>query len=179
MSQLRVNSVTNASGTGSTYAPGHVVQVVSTLKTDAFSVSLAAQANALVTGLTATITPVRANSKILVIANVTGNGSGRNSFFAGLDAGGSLIAIGDSVDSRSRVGGAQYVLASTDTDHGATISLNTLHSPATTSPITYGVRLINSSPNTTTFSVNRSIGDANTVAHFRSASTITLMEIAQ
>jgi hypothetical protein len=158
---------------------GTVLQVVSTTKTNTFSVSLAAQANALVTGLTATITPSSVNSKILVIANVTGNGSGRNSFFAGLDAGGSLIAIGDAEGSRTRIGGAQYVFASTDTDHGATIALNALHSPATTSPITFGVRVINSSPNTTTFSVNRSIGDANAVAHFRGASTITLMEIAQ
>jgi hypothetical protein len=179
MSQLRVNTITNAGGTGSTYAPGHVIQVVSTQKTDAFSVSLVSQGSALVTGLTATITPARANSRILVIANVTGSGSGRNSFFAGLDAGGSLIAIGDSVDSRSRVGGAQYVLASTDNDHAGTISLNTLHSPSTTSPITYGVRLINASPSTLTVFANRTFGDANSSSHFRSGSTITLMEIAQ
>jgi hypothetical protein len=157
---------------------GTVLQVVSTTKTDSFSASVLSQASSLVTGLTATITPSSVNSKILVIANVTGNGSGRNSFFAGLDAGGSLIAIGDAEGSRTRVGGGQYVLAS-ETDHGATISLNTLHSPATTSPITYGVKVINSSGVTLTLYVNRSLGDTNNSSNFRGASTITLMEIAQ
>jgi hypothetical protein len=89
-----------------------------------------------------------------------------------------LIPIGDAAGSRTRVSGNQYVLASTDNDHGATISLNTLHSPATTSPITYGVRVINSSVSTLTLSVNRAVADNDTVAFFRSASTITLMEVA-
>ena len=157
---------------------GGILQVVSTTKTDTFSASVASAASSLVTGLTATITPSSVNSKILVIANVTGSGSGRNSFFAGLDAGGTLIAIGDAASSRTRVGGGQYVLASTDTDHGATIALNTLHSPATTSPITYGVKVINSSGSTLTLYVNRSLGDTNNSSNFRSASTITLMEVA-
>jgi hypothetical protein len=179
MSQLRVNTVTDVSGTGSTYAPGHVVQVVSVTKTDTFSASLAGGASALITGLTATITPSSVNSKILVTAYVTGTMQGRNSFFAGLDAGGSLISIGDADGSRTRVGGAQYVFVSTDTDHGGNISLTNLHSPTTTSPVTYGVRLINSSPSTVTAFANRAIGDSNTASFFRSASTITLMEIAQ
>jgi hypothetical protein len=157
---------------------GGILQVVSTTKTDSFSASVASQASSLVTGLTATITPSSVSSKILVIANVNGSGSGRNSFFAGLDAGGTLIAIGDAASSRTRVGGGQYVLASSDTDHGATISLNTLHSPATTSPITYGVKVINSSGGTLTLYVNRSLGDTNNSSNFRSASTITLMEVA-
>ena len=157
---------------------GGILQVVSTTKTDTFTASVASAASSLVTGLTATITPSSASSKILVIANVTGSGSGRNSFFAGLDAGGTLIAIGDAASSRTRVGGGQYVLASSDTDHGATISLNTLHSPATTSPITYGVKVINSSGGTLTLYVNRSVGDTNNSSNFRSASTITLMEVA-
>jgi hypothetical protein len=157
---------------------GGILQVVSTTKTDTFSASVASAASSLVTGLTATITPSSVSSKILVIANVNGSGSGRNSFFAGLDAGGTLIAIGDAASSRTRVGGGQYVLASSDTDHGATISLNTLHSPATTSPITYGVKVINSSGGTLTLYVNRSLGDTNNSSNFRSASTITLMEVA-
>lgn len=157
---------------------GGILQVVSTTKTDSFSASVASAASSLVTGLTATITPSSVSSKILVIANVTGSGSGRNSFFAGLDAGGTLIAIGDAASSRTRVGGGQYVLASTDTDHGATIALSALHSPATTSAITYGVKVINSSGSTLTLYVNRSLGDTNNSSNFRSASTITLMEVA-
>jgi hypothetical protein len=66
MSQLRVNTVTDVSGTGSTYAPGHVVQVVSASTTTPAETSSTSFVD---TGLTATITPKSTSSKILVIVS--------------------------------------------------------------------------------------------------------------
>ena len=71
MSQLRVNTITNAGGTGPTYAPGHVIQVVSTAKTDTLTLSTSTYTN--LTGLTATITPSSASSRILVIFDIKGH----------------------------------------------------------------------------------------------------------
>jgi hypothetical protein len=69
MSQLRVNTITDAGGTGSTYAPGHVVQVIhartNTRATNTSTIWVD-------TSLTATITPKRANS--LIICSVSQNG---------------------------------------------------------------------------------------------------------
>jgi hypothetical protein len=50
------------------YAPGHVVQVVSVSKTDAFTMSSGAFST--VTGLTASITPTSSSSKILVMVQL-------------------------------------------------------------------------------------------------------------
>jgi hypothetical protein len=69
MSQLRVNTVTDVSGTGSTYAPGHVVQVVHARTNTRTTNSSTTWVD---TTLTATITPRRANS--LIVCSVNQNG---------------------------------------------------------------------------------------------------------
>ena len=63
---------TNGSGVLSFATPsgGKVLQVVSTLKTDAFSTSSTAD-DVVITGLSATITPTSASSKILVFSHIT------------------------------------------------------------------------------------------------------------
>jgi hypothetical protein len=68
MSQLRVNTITNAGGTGSTYAPGHVVQVLQAIKTNVFTTSSSSYVD--IPGLTITITPKSVNSKFLLTANI-------------------------------------------------------------------------------------------------------------
>jgi hypothetical protein len=68
MSQLRVSSVTDLSGAGSTYAPGHVVQVVSVSKSDAFTTSSMTYQD--VSGLSLSITPFSTSSKIFISTSV-------------------------------------------------------------------------------------------------------------
>jgi len=67
MSTLRVNNMTNVGGTGPTYAPGHIIQVVEGITTTSTTITATTQT---ATNLTATITPKSANSKILVMASL-------------------------------------------------------------------------------------------------------------
>lgn len=63
MSTLRVNNMTNAGGTGPTYASGHVIQTVSAT----FTTDMNTTSNSLVdTGCSLSITPKNANSKLVV-----------------------------------------------------------------------------------------------------------------
>jgi hypothetical protein len=176
MSQLRVNSVTNASGTGSTYAPGHVVQVVSVTKTDTFTTA-AGSTFTDITGLSATITPKLNTSKILVNLSLSGvlfrPGQNAGAFRIMRDS--TAIGIGDAAGSRNRtsIGGTR----SSD-DSLMTVNVMFLDSPATTSATTYKVQLWQDTPGSPLY-INRTVTDGDSAASQRSISTITLMEIAQ
>jgi hypothetical protein len=177
MSQLRVSSVTDLSGAGSTYAPGHVVQVVSVTKTDTFFT--ASDTFTPVTGLSVSITPKSPTSKILISAQISvGLQAGVSSYGAfKVTRGGTDIYQGDAAGSRVRAvfGGvtnidAQLALLS--------MPITYLDSPATTSSITYQVETRRNGTSSTVC-VNRSGNDGDENRAVRGASTITLMEIAQ
>jgi hypothetical protein len=177
MSQLRVNTITNTGGTGSTYAPGHVVQVVTVSKTDTWISSSATFTN--VTGLAATITPKSTNSKILVMAQIA-VGLVANAEHMGhfkITRGGTDFYVGDAAGSRIRAvfGGYQ---ASNMRDLLMSNSIVAQDSPASTSPVTYQLEARRGNTSLT-FAVNRSGFDADGVDMARGASSITLMEIAQ
>jgi hypothetical protein len=175
MSQLRVNSVTNTSGAGSTYAPGHVVQVVSVSKTDVFSTSSATFTA--VTGLSATITPKLSSSKILVMAQIAvgGQSAAAMGHFK-ITRGGTDFYIGDGAGSRTRnvFGG---IIAPNLQELLLSQSIIVQDSPSSTSALTYQVET-RRGINAGTVLVNRAFDfdDANSG---RGASSITLMEIAQ
>jgi hypothetical protein len=172
MSQLRVSSVTDLSGAGSTYAPGHVVQVVSATKTDAFSTTSTSYTN--VTGLSATITPKFASSKIYVSATVNGNGTpGATMMFMRLTRAGTAILVGDTAGSRNRSGQSGI---SADTAATYAYIVSGLDSPSSTSNLTYTVQVHGSS---STVFVNRSSNDSDSNQIPRTVSSITVMEIAQ
>lgn len=157
-------------------AAGRIVQVVSSVKTNEYSVALSAGAfSGNITGLTATITPKSATNKILVtvdttLSRVDGRGIGgfrivRNS---------TAIAIGDAAGSRPRMTSGAY----NDYQHNSTISpasAQVLDSPATTSAVTYAVQLYGAGG--TTFTLNRSGVDPDNTIGYRTVSTITLMEV--
>jgi hypothetical protein len=167
MSQLRVNTVTDVSGTGSTYAPGHVVQVLSVTKTDTFTASAGTND---ISGLSLTITPKFTNSRILVsynLGSVSMSGAGvtsalllRNSTYIGLGTTGT----GPNASSTVYIG--------TSTDKWFTLANQILDSPATTSPTTYKLQIYSQS---TSVRVN---GWVNT-DQWGASSTLTLMEVAQ
>jgi hypothetical protein len=183
MSQLRVSSVTDLSGAGPFYSPGHVVQVVSIAKTDVFSTSVAAGAFGDITGLSVTITPRFSTSKILLMAQVSGAvaqlaaGPGPRYRFM---RNATPVGLGDVAGSRTpgSFGGLGSVAAD-EIESMISYSGTFLDSPATTSPVTYSIQVGHRSAGAATVLVNRSRADVDNVRTDRNISTITLMEIAQ
>jgi hypothetical protein len=174
MSQLRVNNLTDVGGSGSSYAKGHVVQIVSVTKSDTFSLTSTTFTD--VTGLSATITPKSASSKVLVIANLSIGISVADWRQFRILRGTTAIGIGDEAGSRTRSTSSQYFGASDPTSHIGTESETFLDSPNTTTETIYKIQVRAASG---TVYVNRSGNDGNTAGNARTISTITLMEIAQ
>jgi hypothetical protein len=148
-----------------------ILQVVSTSKTDTFSVASVSLTN--ITGLSATITPSSATSKILVLMTLGGVDVSTDLIVAGdVTRNGTQIGIGDADFNRLRAGW----LALYATSNKAQVpSYNFLDSPASTSALTYQARIRS---NAGTVYVNRTQSDQNTSDWPRSISTITLMEVA-
>ena len=157
---------------------GKILQVVSTTKTDTFSASVTGGTTSAITGLTATITPTSATSKVFVLATLYGASAGGHFLNAIITRGGTSISIGDTAGSRTSITGGFNVgySATVGSANFGTTTLSTLDSPATTSSTTYGVSL--TTGGTQTFYVNRSNGDADDAARMRMASTITVMEVS-
>jgi hypothetical protein len=148
-----------------------ILQVVSTAKTNTFTTSSNTFVD--VTGLSASITPSSASSKILVFANMASGVTVNSALFYQLVRGSTSIFIGDTEGSRSRVTKSSYTQSSGET----TEAFQFLDSPATTSSVTYKMQ-VRSSQSGQTVAVNRPVADADNAAYFRGASSITLMEVA-
>jgi len=190
VSELRVNNVSEVGGDAviasgvldsGSLPTGSVLQVVSTTKTNTFAATIAPGGNALVTGLSATITPTSSSSKILVLTSVNGaySASGvEGSLSIAIDRGGTLVGVGDAAGSRNRVSGANRVFSS-DTQNIVNVSSSVLDTPSTTSATTYQIRVYNSYTSATPIvRVNSNQADTDVNQTARTASTITLMEIA-
>ena len=153
---------------------GKLGQVVSTTKTDTFT--MASQTYATVTGLTATITPSAATSKILVIASLSGcgdNGVSRSTSQLIRDS--TAVAVATSAGSRV-AGTSPLTMPPNNFDFYSTI-LSFLDSPASTSALVYGVQVRSNDGGGATTYINRSKDDTNSASFTRSVSTITVMEI--
>jgi hypothetical protein len=153
---------------------GSVLQVVSTTKTDVFTASAGSWVS--ITGLSASITPKFATSKIVVMASVsfgTRAASDYDVAFA-LYKNGSAItgAIGDTAGSRTRCSFSGASRADYELNNG---SMNYLDSPASTSAQTYAVY---GRYNGGTMYINRCYFDSDDAGTERGVSTITVMEIA-
>ena len=150
-----------------------VLQVVSVAKTDTFTTTSATFVD--VTGLTVSITPSSATSKILVLASVSGNGqSGAAALQGILVRGVTPIAVGDAAGSRTQTTFGNIENPSSDQDSSPIMFLD---SPATTSSTTYKIQ-IRSTVSGQTVVINRSFGDVNAASGSRGISTITVMEIS-
>jgi hypothetical protein len=144
---------------------GSVLQVVQTYKTDSFSTSSASYTN--VTGLSASITPTSATSKILVMVSVFIDGFNNQNFIA-LTRNGSLVGQSTAGSSFNSLANAWGQNSGSD---GETLVANYLDSPATTSALTYQVQAARAGASNLSINVvvNGSYGGV---------SSITLMEIA-
>jgi len=154
---------------------GKLLQVVQAVKTDTFTSTSTSFAD--ITGLSVSITPSASTSKILVSYSVVGASSATTSNSIAcirLMRGATAIGVGDSAGSRQQATGS----ISTRETNAATINFTSagsfLDSPATTSATTYKVQGITGAG---TFYINRMEGDTDAASHYRTISTITVMEI--
>jgi hypothetical protein len=174
MSQLRVNTITNAGGTGSTYAPGHVVQVLQAIKTNVFTTSSSSYVD--IPGLTITITPKSVNSKFLLTANIVAtNTTGGRGAHIRFNGGNSSTFVGDAAGAqvRSAASGSYMDNGKPSLSYGITY----LDSPNTSLPITYAIQ--GRIGELGVFNLNISTTDSSTADYGRPASSFTVMEIAQ
>ena len=153
---------------------GSVLQVVQGYTSASFTTTSGTLVD--ITGLTATITPISSNSKILVMTTLNHSESASTPYpLLVLLRGATQIALGDAIGSaqRSSMGGWGGSTAGAGTLYQGT--LNYLDSPATTSPTTYKWQVLTFSSRTFYFNRSESTADAQT----RSApSSIILMEVA-
>lgn len=159
---------------------GKVGQVVQSVKTDTFSASLAVGAvSGDVTGLTVSITPSSTTAKILVIASIytSGDGGAIGSYLYLYRDGSLTTYIGDAASSRARVTSSTSWEGQNNPDVQHVMFLD---SPATTSAVTYSVRLGHdrTAAGTSTVYVNRGTTDTDANYTARTASSIAAIEVA-
>ena len=151
---------------------GNIIQVVSSIKTDTFSV-ISNGTEQEITNYNATITPTSNTSKILVLITLT-YGATSTTYKGRVKRGSTTIFLGDANGNKQQ---ASFGLGFTGDENQADVATFTgLDSPATTSATTYKVFLIND--NNTTMFINRSRADNNDNRGGRHVSTMTLMEVA-
>jgi hypothetical protein len=152
---------------------GKVLQVVSTTKDDTFTSSSAGFVD--ITGLSVSITPSSATSKILVLFQVNGSQDvGANRAALKLLRGATTIDAGAAAGSRSL--GLSFFNSVVD-DFVNCIGGSFYDSPATTSSTTYKIQLGNLGGGGGTIFINRSTNDTDNDGSLRTASTITVLEI--
>lgn len=173
------NQITVASG-HKFYAPGNIIQVKQTAKTDTWSAAPATGSFSEVTGFSVSITPTSSSSKILVMVNAY---VGRQNYqVIGLvKRNGSTIALGDANGTRPRVSFHVngYANGTGDTYQLLPTAFTYLDSPSTTSACVYTVEL--SCYSGQTVLVNRSYTFQQNANDYDGlpVSTITVMEVAQ
>jgi len=174
-----VTSVPAAQLTGSRAIPastmpaGSVLQVVQTAKTDTFSSTSTSFAD--ITGLSVSITPSSASSKIFVFSTTPVGANSADQYNLRLVRDSTAIFIGNAAGSRSL---AFYGIDSSAIGSTAVLpqTIVYLDSPATTSSVTYKIQ--GKSNGGTTWYVNRSSDDTDASYRTRTASSIIVMEIA-
>jgi hypothetical protein len=180
LTQLRSRGILDGTITAGDFATGvggKVLQVVTTTKTDTFSATLNSAVETAITGLSVSITPSSASNKILVMVSlfVGGNGNVGTTFI--IKRASTDIFIGDSDGSRKRAtfSVGKNIAGYDDTVSGSFVGLD---SPSTTSSTAYSVSVFNSRGSSESFYINRSSANGNNSFDQRTASTITVMEIA-
>jgi hypothetical protein len=179
MSIQRINSGLITGVSAGALPAGSVLQVVSTTKTDTGSFASASTNNyADIPGMSVTITPTSATSKVLVMYTVAVSQSTTATIHVRLLRG--ATSIGQGAASGNRLGDS-LVWRPNDTQYAfdiAPLSSSFLDSPNTTSATTYKLIGTLGSTYNGTFYINRAKADDNFDYVGRTASTITVMEIA-
>jgi len=160
---------------------GAILQVLSNTKTDVTSQYTASKSE-WDTGLTQAITPSHASNKILVTGFIMiGVAGPQHNIGVMINKGGTVISgcLGDAAGSRGRVlTNGNNMPDGSYTNAMAAINFNYLDTGGGTSEIIYGVTVLNPSSSTRTLYMNRADTDTDNSTHYRSASVITVMEVA-
>ena len=171
------NTITMPASTGTmaltSDVPGaaKISQILSTTKTDTFSTT-SFPTFVDCTGLTVTITPAAASSKIYVMLSISGGGM--SGFRYQLVRDSTAIAIGTgSIGSRTAASGAG---SNRNYDEVENPCANFLDSPSTTSATTYKVQVSTGATGTDS-KINATRNDPDSTTGIRTASTITVMEV--
>lgn len=134
-----------------------------------------------VTGLSVTISPSSNTRNILLFISLSYGISTNQAWGLRLTRNGSEItqAVGDSAGARQRVFSELIISASSAPLYLRNAHFSYLDSPATTSPIVYGVDVIAlpRSSSAGTFYLNRSSTDANSSEWARGVSSISVLEV--
>ena len=173
MSELRTNRIVPRDGLPSG-SSGGIIQVKSTTKTDTFDTTNTSFTD--ITGLSVSITPTRADSKILVTYHT--NASMEDDGYRGglrLMRDSTAIFVGDSAGSRPQL--SNHLVEATGTQQQFSYSGQTLDSPSSTSAVTYKLQAI-SLDSGRQININKSYGDGNDALNGRTASSITVMEVS-
>ena len=150
-----------------------VKQTVQTVKTDTFSASVA-QGGISGAAISASVTPGSSDSRVLVIASLTISAQAQDLMsFATLYRDGSPVFQGDAASTRQRVSTIAWQMDNT----ASSVSIVFLDSPATTSSVTYDVRLSHGASATRSVYLNRSFTDSDSNVYGRGVSSLTLLEV--
>jgi hypothetical protein len=160
---------------------GSLPQAVQTTKTDTFTT--VSTTFVPITGLTATITPRDANSRILVSFSINisktnlGNSSKTNLGVAHVRLVNNLGTswVGDASGSRTR-STMSFYYETVDMYWSSCHTFTVIDSPATAAAVTYTVQALTTDAGKATY-INRAETDANNAATNRSPSSISLLEI--
>jgi len=175
MSKIFVDEIAGIASADTVAIPGHVIQVVSTTKTDTFTTSSSSFTD--VTGLSLTLTPVSSSSKFLVVAQLIGSAtSGTNFASFRFTRNGTAIGVADADGNRVQAG-AFFAWPGVDGDAHMSTGMSHLDSPSTTNAVTYKVQMSNTNHSSSAVYLNRSQSDTEG-SRARTTSTITVMEIA-
>ncbi len=146
---------------------GSVLQVVSTTKLDAFQTASTSPID--VTGLSVSITPTSASSKILVLSQIWGTGTADTGFYVNLVRDSTNLSISTAGSSINTTISSYFG----DGNQWSSIPIMFLDSPATTSSRTYKIQIFSSS-GSTSVAINKRVDNA----FVGGSSSITVMEIA-
>lgn len=160
---------------------GSVIQVVQAVKSDTFT-SSAQNIWTDISGMSATITPSSASSKIMVEISMFGVfwRMGQNGCLLRMLKNGAVAGGGDAAGSRTSSIGTNAIGAVPGggvPDAGVNFSYKWIDSPATTTALTYKIQFFQDTPANPMY-VNRTINDADNQLWPRTVSTITLTEIS-
>ena len=153
-------------------AGGKILQVLSVQKTDVFSTASASLVD--VTGLSLTITPSSASSKILFMAFVGGVGTDNSVVQAVRDS--TIIAAGDAAGSRTQSFAGSFYNGIYGPPAILTATINWLDTPATTSAVTYKIKA--GAVGGGTLYLGRNATDSDNAQYARVPQVIILMEVA-
>jgi hypothetical protein len=164
--------LTNASTTG--FPAGSVLQVVQTVKTNKFTTTSSSAVD--ITGLSVTITPTSASSKILILTNI--NYGGETNLYGALYVlrNSTNVVVG-TYPTGNQIAATFGVGEPRDSYKIMSASHIYLDSPNTTSAITYKVQAA-STFNSLQFTINAPFQTDNASYIIGGTSTITVMEIA-